>query len=187
MEQTTVTPQKKSLAQLTVDLELLERKLDDQPEITPEDVKQWSFVSDLLQTKVEQWIAYLDLIESQIHMAEQQKKRAEANLKRKRAVQKSLFTYLKHVLESQPHRKLESESGEIKLVKNPPKLRPSFTFDKYSSESVLPAFVVDEIPTEFIDLVTVKVLNKDKVKAALKTGGVVPHCEMIQETRVAIK
>lgn len=187
MEQTTAVPQKKSLAQLTIDLELLERKLDEQAEITPDDVKEWSFVSDLLQTKVDQWIAYLDLVESQIHMAEQRKKRAEANLKRKRAVEKSLLTYLRHVLESQPHRKLEGENGEIKLVKNPPKLNPRFEFVKYSTESVLPAFVVDEMPAEFVDIVTVKVLNKDKVRAALKTGGVVPHCEMIQETRVAIK
>lgn len=180
--------QKKSLAKLVAELEVLEAKLDDQPEITAEDVKQWSFANDLLQTKVDSWAEYLDLVDSQIFMAEQQKKRADQSLKRKKALLKSLHGYLKRVLESRPDHRLEGESGLVmRLMKNPPKLETKFSLESYSTQNIIPEFVVGEMPNEFVDIVKVKVLNKDRVKAELKAGGEVPHCTIIQEMRVDLR
>ena len=178
---------KKSLAHLVLELEILERVLDEKDEITDEDVKQWSFVNDVLETKTDKWIAYLDQAEALLRTAEERKKRAEKDRKRKERLLNSLHGYLRHVLLNRPDHKLEGEDGSLVLRRNPPKLETKFSLERFSTEKVLPNFVAEEFPERFLKVVQVKTLDTEKVRAALKMGEAVPHCEMTQEFRVEVK
>lgn len=179
--------QKKSLANLVSELEILERILDEKDQITPEDVKEWSFVNDLLETKTDRWIAYLDQVEAQLRTAEERKKRAEKERKRKETLLNSLHIYLKHVLLSRPDHRLDGDDGSLILRRNPPKLTTDFQPERFQTDKVLPKVMAGEFPDKFTRDVTVKVLDTDKIRAALKIGEAVPHCNMTQELRVEVK
>lgn len=184
---TTESSVKKSLSELTLDLELLERQMDESANINQDQVREWSFARDLLQTKTDNWIAYLDLAESQIAMAEAQLKRAQAQKKAKESVLKGLHSYLSHVLNNTEGRAIRGTDGEISLVKNPPSLKINLETQKFSSDVILTGDQINLIPEEFIRTMTLKVLDKALLKNALKADFDVPYAELVCSERIKIK
>lgn len=184
---TTESLVKKSLSELTLDLELLERQMDESANINQDQVREWSFARDLLQTKTDNWIAYLDLAESQIAMAEAQLKRAQATKKAKETVLKGLHSYLSHVLSNTEGRAIRGTDGEISLVKNPPSLKINLETQKFSSDVILTGEQINLIPEEFIRTMTLKILDKALLKNALKADFDVPYAELVCSERIKIK
>lgn len=184
---TTEQSVKKSLSELTLDLELLERRMDESANISTDQVKEWSFARDLLQTKTDNWIAYLDLAESQIAMAEAQLKRVQAQKKAKESVLKGLHSYLSHVLSNTEGRAIRGTDGEISLVKNPPSLKINLETQRFSSDVILTGEQINLIPEEFVRTMTLKVLDKALLKNALKADFDVPYAELVCSERIKIK
>lgn len=179
--------QKKSLAELTVDLQLLERQMDESENISAEQVKEWSFAKDLLQTKTNNWIAYLDLAESQIAMADIQLKRVQAQKKSKEAVLKGLHQYLSHVLSNTEGRAIKGTDGTISLVKNPASLNIILPVVNYSSTVVIPVDCTLPFPERFVQTVVLRTIDKALLKEALKSGLSVPFTELTYSERIKVK
>lgn len=179
--------QKKSLSELTIDLELLERQMDESATISAEQVKEWSFAKDLLQTKTNGWIAYLDMAESQIAMANVQLKRVQAQKKSKEAVLKGLHQYLSHVLSNTEGRAIKGTEGTISLVKNPASLNITFPVVNYSSTAVIPTDCMIPFPERFVQTVVIRTIDKALLKDALKSGLSVPFSELTYSERIKVK
>jgi hypothetical protein len=161
--------------------------MDESANISTDQVKEWSFARDLLQTKTDNWIAYLDLAESQIAMADAQLKRVQAQKKAKESVLKGLHSYLCYVLSNTEGRAIRGTDGEISLVKNPPSLKINLETQKFSSDVILTGEQINLIPEEFVRTMTLKILDKALLKNALKADLDVPYAELVCSERIKIK
>ena len=103
-------------------------------------------------------------------------KEAESNMHQRRAsLEKKIIhmrEYLKNNLEKSGLKKIDAPDISISMQKNPYKV-------VITNEN--------EIPEDFIDTKETKAVNKEKIKEALKNGGEVPGCELVQENRITIK
>jgi len=122
--------------------------------------------------KVDNFARFLTHLESQADLASAEIKRLQD---RKRAMERrleQLKQYAMRVMDLNGFDQLEGETATLAVRKNPP--------------SVL---VLDEnaVPPEFVEVRQETVIDKNRIKAALKAGREVPGCELAQGRKVVIK
>lgn len=177
-----------TLATLTQQFEALCDKIDSNDGLVPEDLLE--LFTDLQASHQEKCSAYVALLKvSQMNAAyysaraEQLKQRA----KMCETVEKSLKERLKYNLEQSPDLPWKTADGDrISLRDSPESLNLKILTSTRSFSKVIEPICLDQVPLEFIDVVTIKCLNTEKVKKHLQAGNELDWAELKRDKHVRV-
>lgn len=175
-----------TLATLTQQLEALCDEIDSVDGAIPEDILE-RFTS-LQATHQEKCAAYVAVIGSLQHNAAYYSARSELLKRRAKTcerVEKAIKDKLVWQLTNNPNIPYVSPDGDkIRLANSPESLELKVKTSSRSISRVIDYF--DDIPLEFIDVVTLRTLNTDKVKQYLKDGNKLDWAELKTNKHIRI-
>lgn len=161
-----------TLAVLTNQLEQLCDEIDAAQDAIPEDLlDRFADAKAAVEVKCS---AYIGALRALQHNAAFYSERAELLKRRAKTcerVEKAIKDRLLWQLSTYPDVPYKSAEGDrIALRDNPESLELKILTSTRQFNKVIESIDADKVPPEFTDLVTVRCLNTDKLKAALKNG-----------------
>lgn len=178
-----------TLATLTQRFEALCDEIDANGGLVPEGLLER--FTDLQASHQEKCSAYVALLKVSQMNAAYYSARSEQLKQRARTcelAEKSLKERLKYNLEQSPDLPWKTAEGDrISLRDNPESLELKIlTTTRSFSKVIEPLRSSDVVPVEFIDMVSIKCLNTEKVKQYLKDGGKLDWAELKRGKHVRI-
>lgn len=122
--------------------------------------------------KAENIIKLIKSLEGEIAVYKEEEKRMASNRKALEAKTANLKDYLLNNMQGMNKKEVKAGLFKLKIARNPVSL-------KIEDES--------KIPTQFVNEVVTKVIDKTAIKEALKSGEIIEGCSLEQGERLNIK
>lgn len=174
----------KSLLTLSTELENLCEQIEEGKDITDEFLTEFGSAKLQHAEKVDNWCHVLRTI---THNSAVYSERSETFARRAKTLENlelKLKDYLKMTIKAHPNLPWSGTEGDkIRVQKSPESLKLNISLDKRSFTNVMYGEGIDKY-RNFIDVTTLYLLNKEKVKAYLQAGNELDWAKLEQGDHV---
>lgn len=188
-EITTIPAQKEgklTLRDHAIFLENVTDAIEHAEELTPLLIKHFDEVSLSLSNKVDNWISYLEFVDSQHARIKQKVDKLRQTLASIDNHRTSLKSYLLHTVKSHPNLPFKGEEGKLVARRNSTKgVDYKIHFHPRLFERIIQA-ETEDIPDSYVTTHTIRVVNHEAVKDALEKGVELSWATLVQGEHLRI-